>query len=228
MIIIHTMDDLPRLLAAPLAAALRSSPVVVLTGARQTGKSTLVQRGAIGAKRTYVSLDDVDTLDRALREPDALVRDAGRLTLDEVQRSPELLLAVKRAVDDSRSPGRFLLTGSANLSLMKRVSESLAGRAVHLTLWPLTRRELLGRGSAGVWADLFRRGDMSGPSSCVRRMPPRPIGATWFAAAAIPRLPTICDRRLSARSGTRVTHRPIWSAISVRSRPWRRWWTSGG
>jgi len=157
------MDDLTRLLAAPLAAALRSSPVVVLTGARQTGKSTLAQRGAIGAKRTYLSLDDVDTLDRALREPDALVRDAGRLTLDEVQRSPELLLAVKRAVDDGRSPGRFLLTGSANLSLMKRVSESLAGRAVHLTLWPLTRRELLGRGCAGVWADLFRLGDREWP-----------------------------------------------------------------
>ena len=151
--------ELPRLLATPLSAALRSSPVVVLTGARQTGKSTLAQEGATGAKRTYLSLDDVGILDRAQHEPNALVRGADRLTLDEVQRSPELLLAVKRAVDEDRAPGRFLLTGSANLALMKQVSESLAGRAVHLTLWPLTRHELGGRGSAGVWADLFRLGD---------------------------------------------------------------------
>jgi hypothetical protein len=66
-------------------------------------------------------------LDRALRAPEALLRDAGRLTLDEVQRAQELLLAVKRAVDDERTPGRFLLTGSANLLLMKRVSDTLAG-----------------------------------------------------------------------------------------------------
>lgn len=159
MIIIHRMSDsrtLPRVLASPLAAALRASPVVVLTGARQTGKTTLALGGKLGVRRTYLSLDEIDVLDRARREPDALVRDAGRLTLDEVQRSPELLLAVKRAVDADRTPGRFLLTGSANLLLMQRVSESLAGRAVYLTLRPMTRRELLGRGAAGVWADLFR------------------------------------------------------------------------
>ncbi len=178
MIIIHAMDDhpLPRLLAPHLAAALRSSPVVVLTGARQTGKSTLAHQGTIGARRTYLSLDDVAILDRALHEPDALVRDADRLTLDEVQRAPTLLLAVKRAVDAERSPGRFLLTGSANLSLMREVSETLAGRAVHLALWPLTRRELLGRGSAGVWAELFRRGDNQWPELLRAQDVP---GADW-------------------------------------------------
>lgn len=165
MIIIHHMDDsaeLPRLLASPLAAALRASPVVVLTGARQTGKSTLARRRA-GAKRAYLSLDDVDILERARREPEALVRDAGRLTLDEVQRSPELLLAVKRAVDEDRAPGRFLLTGSANLLLMQRVSESLAGRAVYLTLRPMTRRELHGHGRAGVWEELLGRKERDWP-----------------------------------------------------------------
>jgi predicted AAA+ superfamily ATPase len=130
MIIIHAVNTLPRLLAPAVQKALRTSPVVVLGGSRQTGKSTLVREGALGRGRRYLSLDDVDVLDRALRAPEALLRDAGRLTLDEVQRAPELLLAVKRAVDDERTPGRFLLTGSANLLLMKRVSDTLAGRAV--------------------------------------------------------------------------------------------------
>jgi hypothetical protein len=165
MIIIHAMDDqpLPRLLASPLAKALRSSPVVVLGGSRQTGKSTLARLGAVGRGRRYLSLDDVDVLERAARAPEALLRDAGRLTLDEVQRAPGLLLAVKRAVDAERAPGRFLLTGSANLLLMKRVSETLAGRAVYLTLRPMTRLELLGRGSAGAWSELFRREDGAWP-----------------------------------------------------------------
>jgi predicted AAA+ superfamily ATPase len=154
-------STLPRLLAPQLARALRSSPVVVLGGSRQTGKTTLARADGVGSSRLYRSLDDVDVLDRAQSAPEALVRDARRLTLDEVQRAPELLLAVKRAVDEDRAPGRFLLTGSANLLLMKRVSETLAGRAVHLTLRPLTRLELLGRGSAGAWSDLFRRSDRS-------------------------------------------------------------------
>jgi predicted AAA+ superfamily ATPase len=156
-------SPLPRLLGSPLARALRSSPVVVLGGARQTGKSTLARLGAAGRGRRYLSLDDVDLRDRAARAPEALLRDAGRLTLDEVQRAPELLLAVKRAVDAERVPGRFLLTGSANLLLMKRVSETLAGRAVYLTLRPMTRLELLGRGSAGAWSELFRREDRAWP-----------------------------------------------------------------
>src|SRR3954453_18133113 len=83
------------------------------------------------------------------------------MTLDEVQRSPDLLLAVKRVVDEGRSAGRFPLPGSANLLLMRRISESLAGRAAYLTLWPLTRREQLGMGVAGAWTRLFEAEDRS-------------------------------------------------------------------
>lgn len=79
----------------------------------------------------------------------------GALTLDEVQRAPDLLLAVKRAVDRSRVPGRFVLTGSTDLLLLKTVSESLAGRASYLSLWPMTRRERAGLGVAGLWGQLF-------------------------------------------------------------------------
>ena len=81
------------------------------------------------------------------------------MTLDEIQRAPSLLAAIKRHVDDTRTAGRFLLTGSANLALMERVSESLAGRASHLTLWPMTRREQRGLGRTGCWNDLLAADD---------------------------------------------------------------------
>ena len=90
-------------------------------------------------------------LGRAQAEPETFVGQADKLVIDEVQRAPDLLLAIKTAVDGDhpRRPGRFILTGSANLLLMKRVRESLAGRASYITLHPLTRREQLGLGSAG-------------------------------------------------------------------------------
>ncbi|MHB8766357.1 MAG: ATP-binding protein [Deferrisomatales bacterium] len=81
------------------------------------------------------------------------------VTLDEVQREPGLLHAVKRAIDQKRRPGQFLLTGSANLLLMRQVSESLAGRASYLTLWPMTRREQAGRGRCGLWEELLAAPD---------------------------------------------------------------------
>ncbi len=128
-------------------------PAVVVTGARQTGKSTLVKELTPGPRR-YFSLDDLDARDAARRDPGILVDGPGPVTIDEVQREPDLLLAVKRAIDRQRVPGRFLLTGSANLLLMQRVSESLAGRASYLTLWPMTRREQEGLGRGGVWDQL--------------------------------------------------------------------------
>ncbi len=107
-------------------------PAVVVTGARQTGKSTLAEQ-LVEGKRLYRTLDDFDVLDAARRDPEVLVGVHEPITLDEVQREPGLLSAVKRAIDRNRSAGRFLLTGSANLLLMRQVSESLAGRASSLT-----------------------------------------------------------------------------------------------
>ena len=156
MIIMHAMDatTLPRLVAQSLADRLRVMPAVVVTGARQTGKSTLVQDLAPGGRR-YFSLDDLDVRDAARRDPEALLGGTQPVTLDEVQREPELLHAVKRAIDRRRKPGQFLLTGSANLLLMRRVSESLAGRASYLPLWPMTRREQLRLGRCGLWDELL-------------------------------------------------------------------------
>ncbi len=153
------MDDtLPRFVLHSLRDRLRVMPAVVVTGARQTGKSTLVRQLA-PADRRYRSLDDLDVIDAARRDPDALVGGDRPVTLDEVQRAPELLHAVKRAIDRRRRPGRFVLTGSANLLLMHRVSESLAGRASYLTLWPMTRREQRGLGRCGVWEALIEARD---------------------------------------------------------------------
>lgn len=165
---------LPRYATSLLLDVLEVSPVVVLMGARQTGKSTLVRsepRVAEAGERLYLTLDDLTVRERAVEEPDSLLRSAPRLTLDEVQREPDLILAIKRAVDADpvRRPGRFLLTGSANLLMMQRISETLAGRATYVTLWPLTTREKQGVGSVGAWSELVANPFESWPDLLAQR-----------------------------------------------------------
>lgn len=128
----------PRWFRRNLQAALRVLPVTVLTGARQTGKTTLTR--AIEPGRAYFTLDDVGVLDQAERNPDSLLA-TRPVILDEVQRAPQILLAVKRAVDTLRRTGDFILTGSANLLLMKHVADTLAGRAIYLDLRPFCPTE---------------------------------------------------------------------------------------
>ncbi len=154
----YDVRTLPRAVGTALRDRLAVMPVVVLTGARQTGKSTLAEHLVPGHRR-YYTLDDLDVLDVARRDPEALVSGSQPVTLDEVQRAPDLLQAVKRAVDRERTPGRFLVTGSANLLLMRQVSESLAGRASYLTLWPMTRREQQGDGRCGAWEEIVATRD---------------------------------------------------------------------
>lgn len=128
----------PRWFHHNLQAALRILPVSVLTGARQTGKTTLTR--VMEPTRTYFSFDDVGVLDQAERNPDSLLQ-TRPVILDEVQRAPQILLAVKRAVDTHRRAGDFILTGSANLLLMKHVADTLAGRAIYLDLRPFCPTE---------------------------------------------------------------------------------------
>lgn len=177
MITIHGMNDyhasLERCLLPSLQSALGRMPVVVLTGARQTGKTTLVLNRSM-EERIYFTLDDFDVLERAEREPDALLDTDRPVTIDEVQRSPRLLHAIKRHVDRKRTPGQLLLTGSANLALMGKISESLAGRAVYKTLLPMTASEKAGRAACGLWEEL-----RNAPSS-LPRGPFAPFD--WLAA----------------------------------------------
>jgi predicted AAA+ superfamily ATPase len=128
--------------------------VVVVTGPRQAGKSTLVTSHGELLSRPYFSLDDIPTLLRARVDRWAFVRSAPAMTIDEVQRDPDLIAAVRGLVDEQRpqSTGQFVLTGSANLMMMGQVSDSLAGRAYYLRLQPLTRREQRGLGATGSWA----------------------------------------------------------------------------
>jgi predicted AAA+ superfamily ATPase len=134
----------PRHLAAAVRRALRTFPAVLVTGARQTGKTTLL-RHEFGGRYDYVSLERPDTRARALADPQAFLDEyRGRLIIDEIQRAPILLHYLKDRIDDDRSPGRWLLTGSQTFALMKGVSQSLAGRVAVLSLEPLSMREVAG------------------------------------------------------------------------------------
>lgn len=133
----HTRHLLPL-----LEEALTDTPVVVLSGARQTGKSTLAQSLSSHDNRRYLTLDDPVVLAAATGDAAGFIGGLeGPVVLDEIQRAPELFLAIKAAVDRDRTPGRFLLTGSANVMLLPRVADSLAGRMQILSLWPLSCAE---------------------------------------------------------------------------------------
>jgi uncharacterized protein len=134
----------PRFILARLHRALRDTPVVLINGPRQCGKTTLVGQ-LIGGHRSYLTLDDDTVLASARSDPAGFLRGLDRASIDEVQRAPELLRAIKRTVDEDRRPGRFLLTGSADLLALPRVSDSLAGRMEVITLLPLAQSELLRR-----------------------------------------------------------------------------------
>jgi uncharacterized protein len=125
-------------------AALGDTPVVLVNGSRQVGKSTLVEGAELaGSGRRYITFDDAGLLAAAKRDPSGFIAGLDMpVTLDEVQHVPELFPAIKRAVDVNRKPGRFLLTGSANVLLLPRLSESLAGRMEVLTLWPFSQGEM--------------------------------------------------------------------------------------
>lgn len=142
-----------RMLEDRLREALTDTRVVLVNGPRRAGKTTLV-RDVAGKSHQYVTLDDDTVLNFALEDPQGFLRGFDRVIIDEVQRAPNLLLAIKRAVDEDSRPGRFLLTGSANVMSLPKVADSLAGRIEILTLMPLSQAEILG-GSGDFISSLF-------------------------------------------------------------------------
>lgn len=159
-----------RQLEKQLLQALGDTPVTMLVGARQVGKSTLcraIARGPHPAR--YVTLDDPTLYAAARSDPPGFVASLeGPVVIDEVQRCPELFGALKVDVDRERRPGRYLLTGSANVLLLPRLSDSLAGRMEVLTLWPLSQGEADGR-REGFLDRIFGRTLSAGPASAVSR-----------------------------------------------------------
>ncbi len=144
-----------RWLASLLREASQAHPIIVLTGARQVGKSTLLQHELPFARWKHLTLDDFDVLAQAKQDPSSLWVGANDVVLDKVQKSANLLEAVKVEVDKNPGKRRFILSGSANLLLMKQVSESLAGRALYFTLNPMTWGEMNDLPPSNLIASLF-------------------------------------------------------------------------
>lgn len=135
--LLYTRTIEPRIAEAQL-----DTPVILLAGPRQSGKTTLVKEIAEQQKLQYLTMDDELTLLSAKQDPVGMIRNLDKAVIDEIQRAPQLLLAIKKSVDEDRRPGRFLLTGSANLMALPTVADSLAGRMETLSLLPLSQSEI--------------------------------------------------------------------------------------
>ncbi len=156
----------PRYLRPLLLEALADTRVVFVAGARQVGKTTLTRGIAVGEHRmTILSLDEVATREAASRDPGGFVAElSGPVLIDEIQHVPELLLEIKSAVDKDTTPGRFLLTGSANILTSKKIKDALTGRIETLNLWPLAQSEM--RGGHVNFADALFAGTPPQLSGC--------------------------------------------------------------
>jgi uncharacterized protein len=139
-----------RYIANPITEALKDTPVILITGARQTGKSTLcrqlVEEGNFDGQ--IMTMDDPTTLTAAQADPLGFLQDLStHAIIDEIQRAPELFLSIKKLVDENRKGRRLILTGSADVMTLPQVADSLAGRIETHNLWPLSQSEILGKRS---------------------------------------------------------------------------------
>jgi len=164
-------EPTPRLLAARVRVALEDTPVVLVHGTRQSGKTTLARMVGEPLGFKYLSFDDGATLDLAQEDPVGFVAELPeRVILDEVQRVPRLFMSLKASVDQNRIPGRFILTGSANVLTVPKLSDSLAGRMGMLRLHPFSQCELTGQaGTGGPYSGRW----LSGSTRTARPRPAR-------------------------------------------------------
>jgi len=152
----------PRQIGSRIAEAMEDTPVVLLAGPRQAGKTTLV-RQISGNGTRYLTLDDELTLMSAREDPVGMIRSLDRAVIDEIQRAPSLLLAIKKSLDEDRRPGRFVLTGSANLMALATGADSLAGRMETFLLLPLSQSEI--ERQSTNWLDSVFAGWIPQPSA---------------------------------------------------------------
>jgi predicted AAA+ superfamily ATPase len=149
------MKYIPRWLEARLEEVLKSHPVVVLTGPRQVGKSTLLKNAKFLKGWRYITLDDPDALEQAREDPKGLLWENKPIIIDEAQRCPDLLLTIKYIVDKSERNRKFILSGSGNISLRKAPRETLAGRAKYLHLTGFGFREMRGLTPQGLLDEIW-------------------------------------------------------------------------
>jgi predicted AAA+ superfamily ATPase len=133
-------NNVPRQLKRRIELAMQDTPVVLINGPRQAGKTTLVKE--YSPALPYYTLDDVNVLNAVKQDPVGFINQLDKAIIDEIQHAPELLRTIKLSVDQNRQPGRFLLTGSANLLALPQIGDSLAGRMELLTLLPLSCAEI--------------------------------------------------------------------------------------
>ena len=167
---------IPRRAFAVAAEAMSDTRVVIINGARQSGKSTLAAQLGAEADADWRTLDDAPTRNAALADPAGFVEgEPGRLQIiDEVQRAPELLLAIKAVVDADPTPGRFLLTGSARVLAMRGIADSLPGRTETIELWPFSQSEM---GSRVTSSTRFSGGERT--SAATRASPGPTTSIAW-------------------------------------------------
>lgn len=181
-----------RSLRHKVTTALEDTPVVCLLGPRQCGKSTLVSR--IDPERRFISLDNATYLKLAQDDPEGFLAELPeRVTIDEIQRAPGLILAIKQSVDHNRLPGRYLLTGSANLLQLPQLADSLAGRMEVLQLHPLTESEK--EAADGQFIKRWLGGDLKPQIAGSRVLRPSSLPARMLAGG----YPEAC-RRNQARA----------------------------
>lgn len=141
---IQDMNLIRRIQERLIKEQLKRSPVVAVVGPRQVGKTTLV-KDLLGEKRQYYSFDDISLISVVEKSPLSFLTQFSKLTLDEIQKCPNVLSSIKMIVDEKRIPGSFLITGSANIAFLPTVSETLAGRITFVEVFPLTIFEILGK-----------------------------------------------------------------------------------
>lgn len=181
-----------RLITHKLDEVLADTPVTLITGPRQSGKTTLVKSLVLPSEQpfSYVTLDDESDRDYAINDPIGFIRRYDRLIIDEIQRAPNLLLAIKKSVDEDRRPGRFVLTSSANVLTMPSFADSLAGRMENLTLLPLSQAEL--SANTTNWLDAVFAGDIPPPN-------PKDIGETLISKILTGGYPEVVARTSEKR-----------------------------
>jgi predicted AAA+ superfamily ATPase len=210
---------IPRMARATVLEALAEARAVAVLGARQVGKSTLVQDiAASDHPAQYLTLDDQATRDAAREDPTGFVAGiTGPAVIDEIQRAPDLLLAVKARLDVNQSRGQFLLTGSANLLTVPAVADALPGRVDYVSLWPLAQAEIA-RADASQLVDRLFDGPMP-------QLADAPVGSGAFAERlVVGGMPEAQERSVRGRAGffrsyvTSTLDRTLEDVASVRDR----------